>query len=196
MNKRRVTSLIIALSIIMSAIPCGKANAAYLYSYQKKIEQGKTVKVYLYSYYGNKKTKWSLSNKKANIVSKGKKWCKIKAKKIGSVYLKCKIGKKTYKKKVVIGAKSKVTYTNYKDIHQGMSLFQVINKLGKYKEVYSSYTHTEEEYQDILRWQSEEGGWEDSLYREQIEYKWENPYNGHTIYATFNDGILLEKRYY
>ena len=196
MNKRRILSLLIVLALLVSVIPCGRASAAYLYFYQKKVEQGRTVKVYLYSYFGKKKPKWSLSNKKAKIVSKGKKWCKIKAKKAGSVYLKCKIGKKTYKKRISIGAKSKVTYANYNSLYQGMTLSQVINKLGMYEEVDSSITHTEQEYREILELQREEGGWEDYLYREKIEYKWQNPYDGHRVYATFYDGILREKNYY
>lgn len=177
-------------------VPHNVASAAKLATDSNKMQNGSTIKVNLWYYYGNKKPKWSVSNKKIKIISKGKTWCKIKAKKVGTAYVKCKIGKKTYKKKITVKEKSKVTYENYSELKAGMTFNEVVNILGNYTDINSSSVHTEEEYQDILRWNKEDGGgWEDSLYKERVVYKWENPWNYHYIYCTFNDGILVNKEY-
>lgn len=183
---------IIAISLI---VPHNTANAAKLATDLSKMQNGSTLKVNLWYYYDNKKPKWSVSNNKIKIISKGKTWCKIKAKKVGTSYVKCKVGKKTYKKKITVKEKSKVTYNNYLKLKEGMMLEEVESILGNYSDIDSSEVHTEEEYKEILRWQQEDGGWEDSLYRERVRYVWRNPWNYHYIYCTFNDGYLNTKSY-
>lgn len=197
---KRTTGMIMVLCFLLCTIIFTetKARAAKLSAQETKIQTGSKLKINLYFYYGNKKPKWSLSNKKAKIVSKGKSWCKIKAKRKGTIYVKCKIGKRTYKKKITIKAKSKVTYGNYSQIEQGDSLPEVEELIGRYSSIYSSYSHTEAEYQQYYQWYLEDGPgsiWEDSLYHEQVEYKWTNPWTRHSIYCTFNDGVLVRKQY-
>lgn len=195
MKKR--TILIFTILMVGSLFFAQKDSmAASLRATKTKIENGSTAKINLYFYYGKTKVKWSVSNKKAKIISKGKKWCKIKAKKPGTVYVKCKIGKKTYKKKITIKPKSKVTYGNYDLLYAGMTYDEVADIIGYYDDISYSEMHTQEEYEQYYQWNLEDGGgWEKYLYYEQIRYVWRNPWNYHYIYCTFNDGVLVEKSY-
>jgi hypothetical protein len=173
------------------AVSLGSSTSRYT------LQNGSTLKINVYFYYGSEKPKWSTSNKNIKITSKGKTWCKIKAKKAGNSYVKCKIGKKTYKKKITVKAKSKITYSYYSAIDYGMTIDEVRKLLGERGTVYSSKTNSDEEYNQYLEWQTEDGGgWEDSLYYEQVVYEWTNPWTYSRIYCTFNDGVLISKKYY
>lgn len=195
--KRKITTLLLMLALVIASVsPTHKAEAASLYTYDTIIEVGGTAKIELLSYYGKKTAKWSLSNSKATITKKAKKYCKIKGKSAGTVYLKCKIGKKTYKKKITVKAKSKVTFENYQKIEKGMTLQQVINILGNYTDVKWSESNTDEEYNRYLEYQKEYGGWEDYLYHEQICYHWHNDITNKDITVTFNDDSMIEKYFY
>ena len=55
------------------------------------------------------KVKWTASNNKIRIVNKNSKYATIKGLKVGSAYIKAKIGKKTYRSKITI--KKKVVKT-------------------------------------------------------------------------------------
>lgn len=55
------------------------------------------------------KVKWTVSNNKIRIVNKNNKYATIKGLKVGSAYIKAKIGKKTYRSKMTI--KKKVVKT-------------------------------------------------------------------------------------
>lgn len=197
--KKQNLLIFIFMALALSLTFSSKSNAAMLSVSKNKVQNGSTLRIDLYFYYGKAKPKWSVSNKKAKIVSKGKKWCKIKAKKTGTVYVKCKIGKKTYKKKITIKDKSKVTYNNYLDIEQGMHLEDVEDIIGHYSEIYRSESHTYAEYNEYHTWYLEDGPgsmWEDYLYMEQVEYKWVNPWTYKTVYCTFNDGVLVKKEWH
>ena len=77
-----------------------------------------------------------------------------------------------------------------------MYINEVEALIGKYTEVYQSRNHTQEEYNDYLAYNNEYGGgWEDSLWLEEIEYKWYNPDTRHYIYVTFHDGVVFKKQY-
>ena len=108
----------------------------------------------------------------------------------------CKIGEKEIKKKITIKPKCRITYENYKKIEYGMALVDVNFILDDSEEVYHSFSHLYQEYNDYLQMQREYGGMEDECYLEQVEYVWRNPWNGHKIDATFNDGVLIDKSYF
>ena len=195
--KKIIVSTVLFIFVLAFGINTGaNSKAAQLYTNSKKIQNGKKAKIELYFYYGKDKIKWSVSNKKAKIVSKGKKWCKIEAKKTGTVYVMCKIGKRVIKKKITIKPKCRITYENYQKIEYGMALVDVNLILDDSEEVYRSFSHSYQEYNDYLQMQREYGGMEDECYLEQVEYVWINPWNGHKIYATFNDGVLIDKSYF
>lgn len=196
-NFKYVTIITLTIIAIISSLffPI-KSEAARIYASNNKMEKGSIIRLNLYFYYGKDKTKWSVSNKKAKIVSKGKKWCKIEARKTGTVYVMCKIGEKEIKKKITIKPKCRITYENYKKIEYGMALVDVNFILDDSEEVYHSFSHLYQEYNDYLQMQREYGGMEDECYLEQVEYVWRNPWNGHKIYATFNDGVLIDKSYF
>lgn len=191
-------AMILSFSVVMSCVVIPKkADAAYLSAYNSKtIQQGSKEKIILYSYWGNKRPKWSTSNKKIKIVNKGKTWAKIKGIKPGKAYVKCKIGKKIKKIKITVKPKSKVTHKNFNKISYGMKYEKVVSILGRYKNIEHHYTHTTQEYNQYLEWQAEEGGWEDEVYMNEIEYKWENPFENNTIYVTFRDGYVVDKKFY
>ena len=194
---KKIIRLFLIVCSFSFLIISSDSKAAYLYSNGRKIQKGSTLKVNLYWYTGRNKAKWSVSNNKIKIVKKGKKWCRIKAKKVGNAYVKCKVGKKTYKYKVVVKPKSLVTYENYQLVEPGMTIHEVIDILGEYDEVAWSRSHTEQEYNDYLEYNEEDGGgWEDFLYLNQVCYKWYNPWTNHIIYLTFNDNILNNREYW
>lgn len=198
MKKHRFVSmlLIICLSTCW-LIPSTKTEAVELYATSKKLQKGSNLKIKLYFYYGKTKPKWSTSNKKIKIVKKTKRSCTIKGLKTGSSYVKCKIGKKAYKIKISVKPKSLVTYNNFNKLKYGMSIDDVEqNILGNCTDVVSVVTQTQEEYDEYYQWNIEDNGrWQDHLYMERIQYVWVNPWNYHCIYATFNDGILVDKMY-
>lgn len=195
--KKTFVSAVLFIFVLVFGINTGaNSKAAQLYTNSKKIQNGSKAKIELYSYYGKSKSVWSVSNDKIKIVNRTKKTCTIKGVKEGSAYVKCKVGKKTYKIKITVGQASKVTYSNYNKIENGMTLEDVKDILGNYTEVDYARVHTEQEYQDYCRWQYEDGGgWEDYLWRKQVRYKWKNPWNNYCIYVTFNDGAVHEKEY-
>lgn len=87
---------------------------------KKTISVGQTTTIKLKN--SSKKVKWSTSNKKIKIVSKSKKQAKIKGVSKGTSYLKARVGKKTYKCKILIDnpklSKTNIIMTkgNYEDI--------------------------------------------------------------------------------
>ena len=193
--KRRtklLVSILCLCTIIGTAVSTETAQAFSFNVSNRTIYVGDEKDIDLYEAKG-KTPKWSLSNKNATIIYRGNTFCRIKAKKKGSVYVKCKIGKKTKKVKITIKAKSKVTYDNFNKIENGMTYKEVENLIGKYTEVYKHYTHTDEEYAEYEEMQEKYGGYEDELYHDQIEYKWKNPSDSHTCYVTFNDDSVITK---
>mgnify|MGYP000845048913 CR=1 FL=1 len=195
--KKRFIVLTMILSMIASCFYMEtKSEAAQLYTSVKNIQQGGKLTISLYFYYGSKKPKWSTSNKKIKIVKRSKRSCTIKGVKKGTAYVKCKIGNKTYKRKVTVKAKSKVTYANFNRVKAGMFLEDVEDILGYTKEVDYATMHTDEEYKEYEEMQAESGGWEDYLWKKQVVYVWRNPWTYHRIYVTFNDGVCSSKQYW
>ena len=195
--KKIIVSTVLFIFVLAFGINTGtNSKAAQLYTNSKKIQNGKKAKIELYFYYGKSKAKWSVSNNKIKIVKRTNKSCTIKGVKVGSAYVKCRIGRKTYKIKITVKQTSKVTYSNFNEIENGMTLEDAKDILGNYTEVDYARIHTAQEYQDYCRWQYEDGGgWEDELWRKQVRYKWENPWTRNCIYLTFNDGYLCDKLY-
>ena len=197
-----IRNKIFALFLAFSTISCllmasNNASAARLYTAKKEMVIGETKYINLWSYYGKKKPAWSTRGGKFRITSKSKRGCKIKAINIGTGTLNCKIGKKTYKMKIKVKEKNKATFDNYQAIEDGMYINEVEEQIGEYTEIYSSRNHTQEEYNDYLRYNKEDGGgWEDSLWLEETVYKWYNSDTGHTILVTFHDGVVFKKQYF
>lgn len=195
---RKAFAILLAVCAVISCTNHTKeSKAAQLYSPAKKMENGKKLMISLHSYYGREKPKWSTSNKKIKIIKRYKKSCKIQAVKTGTSYVKCKVGNKKYKIKITIKPECLATYNNYKKLKKGMSYDYVIKILGKHTRIENRWSQTQEEYEDIAKWNKlAGGGWTDQLYRKRVEYVWKNPWNSHYIYATFNDNILVKKSYY
>lgn len=195
---RKVFAIILAIGMIIACTNHGReSKAVSLHSAAKKMENGKKLKISLHSYRGTEKVKWSTSNKNIKIIKRNKKDCTIQALKEGTSYVKCKIGKKKYKRKITIKPKCLATYDNYQKLKKGMSLDQVETIIGKHTGTEEYSSQTQEEYDDIAEWnKAAGGGWSDQVYRKRIEYIWKNPWTKRYIYATFNDNILVKKTYY
>lgn len=101
-----------------------------------------------------------------------------------------------YRTKITISPKCLVTYSNYKELEIGMDFDEVEEILGKHTDVEKSVQNTQAEYEEYLAWSLEDDMWSRYVYHEQIEYSWRNPWTYHTVYATFNDGVLIEKSYH
>lgn len=172
------------------------ASAVSLSTSSNTLQVGGKTKVTLYFYYNKKKPKWSVSNKAIKITRSSKKSCTVKAVKPGSAYVRCKIARKTYKIKLIIKDKSKVTFDNYGIIYEGMSFDDVSKILGTDCEVDYSESHTEEEYLQYWEYAKEDNSWNDYVWRERTRYEWKNPWDNHRIHVTFNDGIVSSKSYY
>lgn len=101
---------IVIMALFFSFLPIGfkKAEAATRLSIKRKtISVGNATKIKII---GTKKSvKWSVSNKKIKIVTKTKKFVKIKGVLPGSSYLKAKVGNKVYKCKITIKKVKKST---------------------------------------------------------------------------------------
>lgn len=98
------------------------------------IAVGQTMKLNILN--TNSKVKWAVSNKNVTITKKGKKYVKIKGKKQGTVYVKAKIGKKTYTKKLKV-FKPSLNETS-KDVFIGDEIYlDLYGKEGKYFQIYS-----------------------------------------------------------
>ncbi len=185
---------------------------------KKVLYVGMTTKLKLLYAKGN--IEWKSSNKKIATVSKKGN---VKAKKKGIVVITAKYKGKKYKCKLTVKAKksdlsnyynpsvnredsedsedsnddgSYITYENYQSITAGMQFQNVIDILGQYTQVHSSYTHTTDEYNEILHLQEKYGTWGDYLYHEQVTYMWKNPNTFNYIYVTFNDNIVLKKEFH
>ena len=195
--KRKILSLLLLMSLVFPVFGCKETSkAAMLSSTTKAIQKGSKLKIDFYFYYGKTKPKWSVSNKKLKITKRNKTSCTIKGVKTGTAYVRCKVGIKTYKRKITVKPKSKVTFGNYKRIETGMTLEDVTDIIGDYSDISDSRNHTEEEYAEYYQWAQEDSFWNDEVWREQTTYMWSNPWTLHTIYVTFNDGVSAGKRYY
>ena len=197
MNRKKIFALFLVINMISCLLmQSNNVSAARLYTEKKEIVIGETKYINLFSYYGKKKPAWSTRGGKFRIMRKSKRGCKVKAINIGTGTLNCKIGKKTYKMKIKVKEKNKATFENYQAIEIGMYINEVEALIGKYTEVYQSRNQTQEQYNDYLACNNEYGGgWEDSLWLEEIEYKWYNPDTMHYIYVTFHDGVVFKKQY-
>lgn len=92
--------LIMLCALLLLPIEANAASKVKLSATKKTMYVGKTTKITLKN--NKKKVKWSVSNGKVKIVKSTKQYVKIKAVKKGTVTLKAKVGKKTYKCKITV----------------------------------------------------------------------------------------------
>lgn len=130
---RKLKTLLLALVILLIPLQVQAKTPKFDYS-DKYIAVGQTIRFDMLN--TKKKVKWSVSNKKVSITKKGKKYIKVKGKKVGSVYIKGKIGKKTYKKKLTVF--NPTLNTTSAELFVGDDLY--LNLYGKDDKFYQSYS--------------------------------------------------------
>ena len=93
------------LFIMLSMIPVNvrASEKVKLSTAKKTISIGQTCKVKLKN--NKKRVKWTVSGNKIKILKKTKTYAKIKGIKRGTAYLRAKVGRKTYKCKIVVKKK-------------------------------------------------------------------------------------------
>lgn len=193
---KKVCSLIISIVICLSVFfNTTTVKAWYLEPKGDKdvIRIGTKVKVQCYAY-GGKLIKWWTTNKNLKIVKKNKKYCIVKARKIGKCYVKARVretGGKiwTLKTKIIIKKKSKVTYSRFLDIEKGMTLNQVKKIIGKPSDHYNISVYNDYVWDDVL------DEWVSKRIRTE-NYAFRNPFNGAEIVVRFENGLVDSCDYY
>lgn len=130
---KKLKTLLFVLVILLIPLHASAKTPKFADS-DKYIAVGQTIRFDMLN--TKKKVKWSVSNKRLAITKRGKKYVKVKGKKTGNVYIKGKIGNKTYKKKLTVFNPT-LNY-NSAEIFLGDTLY--LDLYGKDSEYYQSYS--------------------------------------------------------
>lgn len=105
--KKKFLCVALSAMMLLPTIPASAKSKVSIVPLKKTIYINQTCKINLKN--NKTKVKWTVSNNKIRIVNKNNKYATIKGLKVGSAYIKAKIGKKTYRSKMTI--KKKVVKT-------------------------------------------------------------------------------------